>query len=253
MPIRSLLAVSLTLIVLGGTVFNPVVAETTPSPPPGVATVSFTTQLPNVQPAPQTPPAQPAEESSLKAHVTTLPKGTIVMIKIDHPVSSYAGKVGDPVLATSEGDVYVDNQIVLPAGSIIEGTLTGVTPAGHLGKHAQLEMQFNAIRMPNGAVVPLRAHLVTPDDSGILRGDSDQSRVMKSLGLAAGTTAVGTVAGAAAGSILGSVGGGAAFGLAAGGLAGLGWAFMREGKQVVVPAGARLSIVVDQPTPVVSN
>jgi hypothetical protein len=37
------------------------------------------------------------------------------------------------------------------------------------------------------------------------------------------------------------------FGLAAGGLAGVGYAIMREGKQVVIPSGARMSLILQQP------
>lgn len=192
-------------------------------------------------------PAQANEDISLRGHLSTIPKGTIMMVRVDHPISSYSSKVGDPVTATVEADVYMDNQIAIPMGSQIEGSVTGVVPAGHLSKHGELEIQFHTIRTTYGTFLPVRAHVVTADETGIIKGDSEQAQVLKTLGTAVGTTAAGTVMGTAAGSLLGSVGGGATFGVAAGALVGIGYAIVREGKQVVVPSGARMSVVLDQP------
>jgi hypothetical protein len=185
--------------------------------------------------------------SLMRGHITTIPKGTVLMVKIDHPVSSFSSKIGDPVTAVVEADVYLENQVAIPAGSQIEGAITGVSPAGRLGKNAELELQFYTIKPPYGAVIPIRAHIVTADSSGVIKGGTDQARVLQSLGVAAGSTAAGTLMGTAAGSLLGSVGGGAIFGVAAGGLFGLGYAIARQGKQVELPTGARMSIVLDQP------
>lgn len=229
---------------------------------PTTTTVTFTSPPPAsipaapiaVTPPPAAPVAPPAPvEEPLKAHITTVPKGTIMMIKLDHPVSSYSSKAGDSVTAVLEGDVYADNQIAIPAGSQLEGAITGVIPAAHMGKNGAMEIQFNALKTPNGMIVPLRAHIVTQDDTGVIKGGSDQARILSSTGVAVGTAAIGTVGGMAAGSILGSVGTGAMFGLAAGGLVGMGLAMNREGHQVVLPSGARLSIVADQPIAMMNN
>lgn len=184
---------------------------------------------------------------SLRGHVTTVPKGTIIMIKMDQSLHSASSRVGDPVSATVESDVYINNEIAIPAGSVVEGSVASVNPAGHVGKAGSIEVRFHLIKSTTGLNVPLQARIVTSDNSGVLKGDSDQAQVLKTLGVAAGGTAAGTLMGTAAGGLLGSVGGGATFGLAAGGLAGLGYAIMRQGKQVVIPSGARMSIVLDQP------
>ncbi len=190
------------------------------------------------------------DDFALRGHLTTIPKGTILMVKMDHPLSSYSSKVGDAITALVEADVYLDNQIIVPMGSQVEGAVTGVTSAGHLGKHGAIEMQFHSIRTPQGALIPFRAHVVTDDGTGVLKANTDQARVFQSLGVAAGGAAAGTIAGLAAGSILGSAATGATVGLAAGSVAGIGYAIVREGKQMVIPSGARMSIIVDQPVAV---
>ena len=182
----------------------------------------------------------------LRGHVTTLPKGTMLMVKTDRPLNTFSSKIGDAVSGTVETDVYLDNQVVVPAGSVAEGEVTGVTPATHLGKSGELEIQFSTIKTPSGMVFPIRGHIVTADNTGILRGDSQQAQVLKTLGIAAGGAGAGTLMGTAAGGLIGSAGSGAVFGLAAGSLVGIGYAIVRQGKQVEIPGGARLSVVLDQ-------
>ncbi len=188
-----------------------------------------------------------ADDIALRGHLTTIPQGTIIMIKMDQPLNSASSKLGDPVSATIENDIYLDNQIVVPAGSQIQGSVASVNPAAHLGRAGSIELQFHNIKTTYGNVYPIRAHLVTNDNTGILKGDSDQAQIVKSLGTAAAVTGASTIMGTAAGSILGSAGGGAAFGLAAGAIGGIGYAIVRQGKQVVIPGGARMSIILDQP------
>lgn len=192
-------------------------------------------------------PESQTEDIALRGHLTAVPKGTMMMVKVDQPLNSASSKVGDPITAIVEADVFMNNQIVIPAGSQVEGAVTQVSPAGHVGKAGSMEVQFSVIRTTYGHSYPVRARVVTSDESGIIRGDSPQAQVFKTLGTAAGGTAAGTLMGTAAGSLLGSAGGGAMFGLAAGSLAGVGYALLREGKEVVIPTGARMSIVLDQP------
>ncbi len=186
----------------------------------------------------------------LRGHIIAIPQGTMMMIRLDHPISSYSSKVGDPVSATVESDVYLGDQVVIPTGSKVEGSVTGATAAGHLGRPGSLELHFYGIKTSSGLTIPLRAHVVTDDASGVIKGDSAQAQVLKTLGTAVGATATGTLLGTAAGSILGSAASGAAFGVAAGSIAGIGYAIVRQGKQVVIPTGARMSIMLDQPVAV---
>lgn len=183
----------------------------------------------------------------LRGHLTAVPKGTMMMIRMDQPVSSSASKPGDTISAVIEADVYSDNQVVIPAGAQVEGSVMAVSPAAHVGKSGEIEVQFHQVKLPNGQVYPMRAHVVTADQTGVIKGDSDQARVFKTVGSAAAVTGAGTLMGTAAGSLIGSAGGGALFGLGVGALAGMGYAVIREGKHVTIPSGARLSIVLDQP------
>jgi hypothetical protein len=150
------------------------------------------------------------EEVPLRGHLSTIPKGTMMMIRLDQTLSSSANKVGDPVSAVLEADVYLENMIAIPAGS--EGSVTSVTPAANMGKAGSMEVQFYTLKTTNGMSIPMQARIVTADNSGVIKGDSEQAQVLKTLGTAVGSAGAGTLMGAAAGSILGSAGAGATFG-----------------------------------------
>jgi hypothetical protein len=188
----------------------------------------------------------PQEDISLRGRISSIPQGTMMMVKFNQPINTTASKMGDSITAVIDSDVYIDNQIVIPMGSSVEGSIMGLNPSGRMGRSGSVQMLFSAIRLPNGYVYPMKAHVVTDDNTGVIRGDSNQAQVLKGVGIAAGGAAAGTLLGTATGSLMGSAGGGAMFGLATGAIAGIGYALLREGKPVSIPSNARMSIVLDQ-------
>lgn len=192
----------------------------------------------------------PSDDGTLRGHITSIPKGTTLSIQTDQAISSYSAHIGDPVNATLENDLYINDAMAVPAGSQVQGQVANVSSASMMGKHGEIDVRFDNIKLQDGRVIPINAHIVTHDKSGILRGDTYLVDVSKGVGIAAGATGVGALMGTAAGSLLGSVGTGALFGLGVGALGGMGYAMARKGKDVIVPAGSRMSLVVDTPVTV---
>lgn len=189
-------------------------------------------------------------DTTLQARLSSVPKGTMLSIHTDQPINSYGAHIGDPINATLENDVYINDAVAIPAGSQVLGQVANVSSAAHLGKHGEIDVRFDSIKLSDGHVIPLHAHIVTKDQSGVLKGDTYAMDVTKGVGISAGSAGVGTLMGTAAGSLLGSVGTGAVFGLGVGALGGMGYALARKGKDVVIPAGSRMSVVVDAPVAV---
>ncbi|HEY9688326.1 MAG TPA: hypothetical protein V6C52_15255 [Coleofasciculaceae cyanobacterium] len=189
----------------------------------------------------------PESSTMLRGRLISIPKGTLMSVHMGQSISTYGAHIGDPITATLENDVFVNDSVAIPAGSQVLGQVANVSPAGHLGKHGEVDVRFDSVKLPDGRVVPVQAHVVTKDESGVLKGDTYMMDVAKGVGVAAGATGVGTLMGTAAGSLLGSVGTGAVFGLGVGALGGMGYALARKGKEVTVPAGSRMSIVIDSP------
>jgi hypothetical protein len=188
--------------------------------------------------------------SYLRGRVISIPKGTLMTVQTNQPISSFGTRLGDTVSATLESDLFVNDAVAIPAGAQIMGQIANVVPASHLGKHGTIDVRFDSIKLADGRTVPMRAHIVTQDESGVLKGDSYMVDIAKGVGIAGVSTGIGTVMGTAAGSLLGSVGTGALFGLGVGALGGVGYAVARKGKEVVLPSSSRMSLMIDTPVTV---
>jgi hypothetical protein len=229
MPTRSLVAVALTLGVIGFGWAAPAFAQYQPA---GMDNRGYSSQ--------SLPP--------LQGRVVTAPAGTFVTASLNSPVSSEYARVGDRFQATLANDLSMGGNLVLPGGSRLEGQVVSVTKAGRMGKNGELDIRFTSATLPNGQSVPLSARIQTEDNTGIIKGGTTAGRV----GRAAVRTGVGAGLGAALGTAMGplsggEVGRGAVYGTAVGagmGALAAGW---QKGKEALVPAGQPLNIMLDQP------
>lgn len=186
----------------------------------------------------------------LRARVSSIPRGTTLMVKLDQPISSFSSQMGEQVTGTLENDILVNDAMAIPAGSEVVGQVSNVNHSGYLGKHGEIDVRFFSLKTPSGSVIPIRGHVVTKDDSGILKGNSYAADVAKNIGYGAGITGAGALGGTALGSMIGAAGSGAVFGTAVGGVAGLGYVMARKGKDVVIPSGSRISVKINEDTAV---
>ncbi|MDX2084338.1 MAG: hypothetical protein SFZ03_02995 [Candidatus Melainabacteria bacterium] len=187
-------------------------------------------------------------EMALRGRVSTVPKGTNLLVKLDQPVSSFSNHLGDPITGTLENDVFLNDAVAIPAGSEVVGQVTAVSPSGRMGKHGEVEVRFFSIKTPDNNSIPIRAHIVTKDDTGVLKGNSYTKDLLTGVAIAGGATGIGALLGTATFGVLEGVsaGTGAALGTGVGGIVGLTYAVARKGKDVVIPTGSRLSLLLDQ-------
>jgi hypothetical protein len=190
-------------------------------------------------------------QAPLRGSVSTIPKGTTMVVKLDQPISSESSRIGEPITATIDTDVLgAAGNVLIPAGSSVQGQVTGVMNTRHMGRDGEVAVRFYEVRTPAGTTIPIHGHIATADNSGRLKGDSALMEVAEGVGVAAGGTAIGAVGGTAVGGILGVAGTGAAMGTGIGAIGGIGYALARKGKEVVIPGGTRISIKVDEDTSV---
>ncbi len=187
-----------------------------------------------------------SQQIPLRGSVSTLPKGTTMILKLDQPLSSYSNALGENITATLENDLFVNGNRAIPAGSNVVGQVADLHRASRMGRHGELDVRFHSIKTPSGMVVPITGHIVTEDNTGRLKGNSFKMDLAKGIGVAAGGTGLGAVTGVALGGLLGVAGTGALMGTGVGALAGIGYALARKGKDVVMPSGTRMSIKVDE-------
>ncbi|MCC7417608.1 MAG: hypothetical protein IT176_10745 [Acidobacteria bacterium] len=163
-----------------------------------------------------------------------VPVGTELDVLLQDPLSSKSSRVEDRVEATTAVDLREDDRVLVPAGSMMRGTVTSVDPATRLDRKGSLTVVFDQITV-HGRTYPMRATVTQAIESKGIRGE---------------TTKIG--AGAGVGAILGGIIGGVK-GALAGILIGAGGTIAAtEGKDVELPPGTTLRVRLDQPLHLVS-
>lgn len=193
---------------------SPVPAEPTlpSSPPPPVASVSTI-----ASPVPEVP--APRE--------VTVPRDAVIGIRLESTVSSETAAVEDRVRAEVTRDVRVDDEVVIPAGAQLEGTVTLVERGGRFKDRARIGVQFTTLVIDD-ARLPIRTEAIYRD------GEAPTKEATSKIGASA---VVGTILGAVIGGKKGAAIGGTAG--AAGGTA----AVMASGRNdASIAKGAALTV-----------
>ena len=77
-----------------------------------------------------------------------IPAGTKVPLALKQAISTKSAKEGDPVYAETTFPFVVDNRIVIPAGTYVQGRISHVQRPGHVKGRAELLMHFTSMIYP---------------------------------------------------------------------------------------------------------
>jgi peptidoglycan hydrolase-like protein with peptidoglycan-binding domain len=175
----------------------------------------------------------------------TLPPDTVISVQMNGTLSSRTARVGDKFTATVTVPVYLNGQTVIPAGSIVEGRVTQVTPAKRMNRSGTIGIDFDALVFPDGSAVNLVGSLTSADPDTQRRID-DESRVSSRRNDRA---AVFIGGGGAIGAVLGGIAGGgkgAVLGGVAGAGAGVAAILLSKGEEAEVPSGTPFGVQIKQ-------
>ena len=174
------------------------------------------------------PPAPPPAPRT-----TSLGVGTKFDIAAHDTISSRTAKVGDAFSARVVEDVRnASGQVVVPAGSVVNGTITDVKPSPNPSTPGTLTLAVSSVTV-RGTAYPIEAAV-----------DSIET-IHKGRGITSGDAAkvgAGAVAGAVLGRVLGGNKKGTIVGGVVGGIAGAGVAASSKDSDIVLPAGAHIII-----------
>jgi len=73
----------------------------------------------------------PATAAASDLKVITIPAGTKIPLSLAQAISTKNARDGDAVYATTAFPFVMDNHVVVPAGSYVQGTIANVERAGH--------------------------------------------------------------------------------------------------------------------------
>lgn len=176
-------------------------------------------------------------------------QGTVINVKMDSTLNSRDSHVGDKFTATVTIPVYVNGRTAIPAGSIVEGRVTQVTPAKRGSKSGTIAVDFDDIIFPNGSRQQLTGSLTAADSAdrrrisneGQVSGDNGKRSIVFIGGGGAVGAVLGGIAGGGTGALLGGV-------LGAG--AGVAAVMLQKGEEAEVRQGTPFGIQLNQDLPV---
>jgi hypothetical protein len=161
-----------------------------------------------------------------------VPAGQELDVRLQSTLSSETAAVEQRFEATTIVDLTQNGRVLIPAGSVVNGVVSGVDKAGRVERAGKLTLSFD------GITVRGRQHRVR----------ATATDVFKSGGILEekGTAGVGAGAGAIVGGILGGV-----KGAVLGAVIGAGGAIAAtDGKDVELPAGSMVRVRFDTPVTV---
>lgn len=172
----------------------------------------------------------------LKGYINKVPSGTKLEVIVETPIQEGVSQVGDGFSAKIPLDIEVNNNVVLPAGSIVTGRILKLIPAKRLHRSGKAKIEFESITTPDGREIPIVASVLSR--GGVIKGKYNGKRALISTATLAGPAIAGFGAGLAAeGSPLGGV-----LGAGIGTVAGIGAFFYQRGNMVEVKSGDELKI-----------
>jgi hypothetical protein len=184
-----------------------------------------------------TPPYSPPSSSTSATQVNnddpgTIPVGQEMDVRLQSSLSSETATVEQRFEATTAVDLTQNGRVLVPAGSVVRGIVSGVDKAGRLDRSGALTLSFDRM-VVNGREIPIRG----------TAADVFESEGIREEGRTAGV-------GAGVGGLLGGLLGGFK-GVLVGAVIGAGGAIAAtEGKDIVPPAGTIVRVRFDSPAEV---
>lgn len=195
------------------------------------------------------PAAAPAPKPRPKDELV-IPAGTKVPVALKHAISTKVARDGDAVYAITNFPVVLNDRVLVPAGTYVQGKISRVQRAGHIKGKAEVLIHFTTLIYPSGYTVMLPGavdnapgvdNASVKDQEGTIKGDSQTG---EKVGTVASTAATGTVIGG-----LSRGGKGALIGAGIGGAVGSAIALLSRGNDVKLDAGTTLEMVIQRDIP----
>ena len=101
--------------------------------------------------------------AAVPAH--TVPSGTEIFLRLKTPVSTTSSHLNEPVEASTERAVEVNGEIAIPLGAILSGHIAKLIPSSSPTDRAKLLLQFNSLKVPGQAAIPMACHVEDVDNA----------------------------------------------------------------------------------------
>jgi type IV secretion system protein VirB10 len=207
--------------------------------------------------APITPIVSVTSANPANPNQVVIPSGTQIPLALKQAISTKNAREGDSVYAETTFPFVLNDRILVPAGTYVQGRISHVQRAGRVKGRAEILMHFTTLIYPSGYTVILPGSIQNmpgadktsmKDEEGTVREDSQTA---EKLGAAAKDAGVGGTAGVMGGLAGGAKGAevGGASGAAVGALIGL----FSRGSDVKLEPGTTVQMIIQRDVPLDSS
>ncbi len=193
--------------------------------------------------------AAPASAASTAAAASQIvvPSGTQLPLVLHNSITTRNAKPGDPLYLETSFPIMVNDRIIIPAGTFVQGEITEAKRAAKGKGGAEVRIRLTTLVLPNGYTAKFDAVPTNAGTGGSEYADKEgQINIDRDKGADAGTVIKTTGAGAGIGAIAKGVEG-AGVGAAVGATVGLAAVFSTRGPDVELPRGSSLDVMLDRP------
>src|SRR5947209_3603380 len=96
------------------------------------------------------------QQKEAKREPLIVPAGTAVTVSLGSTVGSKASKAGDTFTGSVAKEVTIGNNVALPQGANVSGTVTDAKPLGRFAGGAALQIRLDSINI-KGTDIPVQA------------------------------------------------------------------------------------------------
>jgi hypothetical protein len=214
-----------------------------------------TAMAPAQQSAAPAPTAAPEPTPQADPNATVIPAGTKIPLMLKQAISTKNAREGDAVYAETAFPFVLNERVLVPAGTYIQGKISHTEHAGRMKGRAEMLVHFTSMIYPSGYTVMLAGSVDnTPgaensgvkDSEGTIQQDKDTGKRVED---AAKNGTYGTIGGATAGALAGGLNGARIGGLA-GAAAGVAWALLKHGSELRMEVGTSIEMEIQRAVPI---
>jgi hypothetical protein len=192
-------------------------------------------------------------------HALVIPAGSRIPLSLKQAISTKNAREGDSVYAETAFPFVVNEHVIVPAGTYIQGKIAHVERAGRVKGRAEILLHFTTMIYPSGYTLMLPGSVEnTPgadsnsvkDKEGTIQQDKNTGKKIED---AAKNGTYGTIGGATAGGLATGGLNGARVGAGIGAVAGVAWALLKRGPDVKLDVGTSIEMEIQRDVPVDSS
>ncbi len=185
---------------------------------------------------------------SFRAGAAEIPKGTHVLLRMVNSISTRTAVEGSQVYLQTATPVAVNNQIVVPPGTYVQGSVSHAKRSGRVKGRAELGIRLETMTFAGGKMLKISPRLSEVDsgENGQKVDTESQVKAAGTRGKDAGQVAILAGTGAAIGGLADRSFKGAGIGGGVGTAVGLARVLLTRGNEVELRQGTTLDVVFDR-------